>query len=116
MAAIKLTKFLGIFPRTSPELLRDSAAQIAYNVQLHTGDLLPYREPKLVQQFSGTGGAQNSTCREGAITLYGLEPYTDNEPVWLTWTTDVEDRKSTRLNSSHVVISYAVFCLKKKKR
>src|SRR5256885_8760331 len=27
----------------------------------------------------------------------------------------VEDRKSTRLNSSHLVISYAVFCLKKKK-
>src|SRR5690625_5436161 len=26
----------------------------------------------------------------------------------------VEDRKSTRLNSSHVAISYAVFCLKKK--
>src|SRR5256885_5169803 len=27
---------------------------------------------------------------------------------------EVEDRKSTRLNSSHLVISYAVFCLKKK--
>src|SRR5436305_10601380 len=27
----------------------------------------------------------------------------------------IEDRKSTRLNSSHVRISYAVFCLKKKK-
>src|SRR5256885_6823453 len=27
---------------------------------------------------------------------------------------NVEDRKSTRLNSSHLVISYAVFCLKKK--
>src|SRR5256885_8294662 len=27
-----------------------------------------------------------------------------------------EDRKSTRLNSSHLVISYAVFCLKKKRR
>src|SRR5258708_17758280 len=27
-----------------------------------------------------------------------------------------EDRKSTRLNSSHQIISYAVFCLKKKKR
>src|SRR5437667_2917212 len=26
------------------------------------------------------------------------------------------DRKSTRLNSSHITISYAVFCLKKKKR
>src|ERR1022692_4606703 len=30
-------------------------------------------------------------------------------------TTALLDRKSTRLNSSHLVISYAVFCLKKKK-
>src|SRR5438132_5026201 len=30
-------------------------------------------------------------------------------PIWST------DRKSTRLNSSHTVISYAVFCLKKKR-
>src|SRR5688572_31727834 len=30
--------------------------------------------------------------------------------------TDTEDRKSTRLNSSHSQISYAVFCLKKKKK
>src|SRR3712207_6911843 len=29
---------------------------------------------------------------------------------------DPEDRKSTRLNSSHANISYAVFCLKKKKK
>src|SRR5438132_7564142 len=29
---------------------------------------------------------------------------------------EVRDRKSTRLNSSHTVISYAVFCLKKKKK
>src|SRR5437773_8023378 len=28
----------------------------------------------------------------------------------------VVDRKSTRLNSSHITISYAVFCLKKKKK
>src|SRR5258705_10195668 len=32
-------------------------------------------------------------------------------PVW-----ECEDRKSTRLNSSHLGISYAVFCLKKKKK
>src|SRR5437588_8701563 len=32
------------------------------------------------------------------------------------WTTRTADRKSTRLNSSHTVISYAVFCLKKKKQ
>src|SRR5256885_3283425 len=31
------------------------------------------------------------------------------------WTGD-KDRKSTRLNSSHLVISYAVFCLKKKNK
>src|SRR5256885_5411566 len=30
--------------------------------------------------------------------------------------TTAADRKSTRLNSSHLVISYAVFCLKKKKK
>src|SRR2546427_8128728 len=30
--------------------------------------------------------------------------------------TEVRDRKSTRLNSSHSQISYAVFCLKKKKK
>src|SRR5437667_1672296 len=29
---------------------------------------------------------------------------------------DFADRKSTRLNSSHITISYAVFCLKKKKK
>src|SRR5690625_5724356 len=32
------------------------------------------------------------------------------------WLTRDEDRKSTRLNSSHVAISYAVFCLKKKNK
>src|SRR5438874_6411001 len=32
------------------------------------------------------------------------------------WSSFTQDRKSTRLNSSHVEISYAVFCLKKKKK
>src|SRR2546426_8445924 len=34
---------------------------------------------------------------------------------WADDEADGQDRKSTRLNSSHLVISYAVFCLKKKK-
>src|SRR5690606_40114178 len=43
--------------------------------------------------------------------LYAASPlYNSNEPY-----VPVADRKSTRLNSSHVKISYAVFCLKKKK-
>src|SRR5205807_7636099 len=33
----------------------------------------------------------------------------------ITLLDEIADRKSTRLNSSHLVISYAVFCLKKKK-
>src|SRR3712207_7983588 len=51
-----------------------------------------------------------------------VEPYDDMLFVVLKtlWYVDerdeVEDRKSTRLNSSHANISYAVFCLKKKKQ
>src|SRR2546426_4114864 len=36
--------------------------------------------------------------------------------IWLGGMENSRDRKSTRLNSSHLVISYAVFCLKKKKK
>src|SRR5438552_97680 len=39
--------------------------------------------------------------------------------LWVIGSTvypEIEDRKSTRLNSSHQIISYAVFCLKKKKK
>src|SRR2546426_8335220 len=48
--------------------------------------------------------------------------YLDGRPVGNTPQIDLQvaagpqDRKSTRLNSSHLVISYAVFCLKKKKK
>src|SRR5436190_14885922 len=38
------------------------------------------------------------------------------DPQLLENTVNALDRKSTRLNSSHTVISYAVFCLKKKKK
>src|SRR5438034_4446790 len=44
--------------------------------------------------------------------------FADNGPVRAACpiVEDTTDRKSTRLNSSHTVISYAVFCLKKKKK
>src|SRR5690606_41737414 len=44
------------------------------------------------------------------------QPPESRRPESRTPTEDPEDRKSTRLNSSHVKISYAVFCLKKKKK
>src|SRR5690606_40408934 len=37
-------------------------------------------------------------------------------PTFVKFGQTLSDRKSTRLNSSHVKISYAVFCLKKKKQ
>src|SRR5688572_32072905 len=40
----------------------------------------------------------------------------DRNPNIYYWATAASDRKSTRLNSSHSQISYAVFCLKKKKK
>src|SRR2546426_12414108 len=57
--------------------------------------------------------------RSGAIVfLTGLN-YVGVKPAAVTqniFTVLKLDRKSTRLNSSHLVISYAVFCLKKKKK
>src|SRR2546427_5958522 len=48
---------------------------------------------------------------QGAIAITGQQP-------WRVLPTPIAgiDRKSTRLNSSHSQISYAVFCLKKKKK
>src|SRR5207249_11060569 len=43
-----------------------------------------------------------------------LEAVSAMNPITKSWL--IQDRKSTRLNSSHVSISYAVFCLKKKKK
>src|SRR5688572_32495383 len=46
-------------------------------------------------------------------------PRVDQRTAWtnlVTYSEDFRDRKSTRLNSSHSQISYAVFCLKKKKK
>src|SRR5437868_14478653 len=51
-----------------------------------------------------------------AKKILGWEPRVNfDEGIRKTIFTRGSDRKSTRLNSSHVSISYAVFCLKKKK-
>src|SRR5258708_10707262 len=52
-----------------------------------------------------------STQRLGEISM--REPFVSDEtPEQIS--SKLQDRKSTRLNSSHQIISYAVFCLKKK--
>src|SRR3712207_8563071 len=66
----------------------------------------------------GHGSSSRTTSRpRSARTPPGRHPtdrYRPNSPDRGDWRGG-EDRKSTRLNSSHANISYAVFCLKKKK-
>src|SRR3712207_8021111 len=53
----------------------------------------------------------------GCVLDNDVEALLDASPLTVErLTTYYEDRKSTRLNSSHANISYAVFCLKKKNR
>lgn len=47
MGAIKLTNFDGIYPRVSPRLLPDMAAQVALNCRLTNGELVPFSQPNL---------------------------------------------------------------------
>src|SRR3712207_7406253 len=70
------------------------------------------------QSRSGDGVMQSrAVILTLAATLAAAPAWAENVLRWASTTEAVsfEDRKSTRLNSSHANISYAVFCLKKKK-
>ena len=82
MASVKLIKFLGEAPKVSSELLPDGAAQTAFNVKLYSGDLLPYRTPKIVDNTERSG----STVK----TLHALRNPSTNALVWLSFTNDVD--------------------------
>src|SRR2546426_7959836 len=55
-------------------------------------------------------GAEVAVVEEESPAVRGVGDVLVDDPA------HTGDRKSTRLNSSHLVISYAVFCLKKKKK
>jgi hypothetical protein len=80
MPATKITGFLGTAPKFAPELLAASAAQVANNCKLYSGDLIPYPTPYV------TG----ATGRSGIVeTIYALRNPTTNDLVWLSWTSHV---------------------------
>jgi len=81
MGSVKLTKFLGEAPKISSELLPDGAAQNAFNVKLYSGDLIPYRTPKLIENVGRTGTIQ---------TLYKLTNPANGNNVFLTYLNDVD--------------------------
>src|SRR5258708_21107475 len=65
-----------------------------------------YHSPEAAQISIHDGQVDRITSKGNELSAYELEPQL---------VTALLDRKSTRLNSSHQIISYAVFCLKKKK-
>lgn len=79
--AIKLVRFFGQAPKISPELLPDTVAQYAYNLDLWSGDLIPYRQSEEVATLDKVG-----TIR----TIYPLVDPGDSSIKWLHWTTDVD--------------------------
>src|SRR5256884_10018867 len=74
----------------------DTATTEIYTLSLH--DALPIY---MLRSLRTAGRGLSTSCHP--------------KPFALTWKIPL-DRKSTRLNSSHGYISYAVFCLKKKKK
>src|SRR3712207_7775277 len=75
------------------------------------------RRPPRSTLFPYTTLFRSQACLARGVDESGLTPVAEEPDARLprsTARTD-QDRKSTRLNSSHANISYAVFCLKKKK-
>src|SRR5256885_7081934 len=95
----------------------DTATTEIYTLSLH--DALPISRGETQALVTTTLGTPDDMQRierfEGEtkkrfMLHYNFPPFSVGEVGRMTG-----DRKSTRLNSSHLVISYAVFCLKKKK-
>src|SRR3712207_7496088 len=87
----------------------DTATTEIYTLSLH--DALPIctRRERLALSPLVIRKPRPRAARQSALALYQLSSST------CVRVSAAGDRKSTRLNSSHANISYAVFCLKKKK-
>src|SRR5256885_12728373 len=84
----------------------DTATTEIYTLSLH--DALPISVPKIP--------GVNHLDAVRALEKAGFRIIRQGKHIVMSDGVRLLDRKSTRLNSSHLVISYAVFCLKKKKK
>src|SRR5439155_22855802 len=80
-----------------------------YTLSLHDALPISQQGPHHARPSWGAGGRDHAP-RRGLLHRARRQRQGQRLPV------AQRDRKSTRLNSSHVAISYAVFCLKKKKK
>src|SRR3712207_8638983 len=80
--------------------------------------LFPYTTLFRSRRISDPGADAGLTevVIDGAVQVEQAALFEDHEPGGRDRLGDGRDRKSTRLNSSHANISYAVFCLKKKQQ
>src|SRR3712207_7031496 len=93
-----------LFPYTT--LFRSKATEGSYHATVEPGGVAPRRPIVLTERGDTvTENALMAAARLDSVTV--IRNASSNYMVQ-------EDRKSTRLNSSHANISYAVFCLKKK--
>src|SRR3712207_7307833 len=95
----------------------DTATTEIYTLSLH--DALPISKcSALVRQHRWPEGVRCPHCKSACVVRYGhddVQRHRQRDRCKQCQSRFDEDRKSTRLNSSHANISYAVFCLKKKK-
>lgn len=80
MGATKIEKFFGEAPKIASELIPDTVAQVAVNVRLSSGDLVPFYQSTL----------KTALTKSGVIkTIYPMDDGSGGFK-WLHWTTDVD--------------------------
>src|SRR5207302_10620749 len=92
-----------------------------FYLYLHLSDLHSFPTRRSSDLFLVTQGYNGKFSHQGPNQYATDWKMPEGTPVYaarggIVVSVNDEDRKSTRLNSSHVKISYAVFCLKKKKK
>src|SRR5690554_7823101 len=104
---------LDLYHRWGYDQVMPPTAEFLDSLLTGTGYDLDLQTFKLTDQLTGRmmGVSADVTPQVARMDAHSLKR---QGPVRLCYCTNVLDRKSTRLNSSHVRTSYAVFCLKKK--
>src|SRR5438552_10477299 len=87
------------------------------NVISQYGDMAVMDVTIIAALAAGSFAATRELARRiGEVEFNALYHQGNGSHIFMNSVDDETDRKSTRLNSSHQIISYAVFCLKKKKK
>src|SRR5437870_8629533 len=112
MYPTKLSKIINLFDSLPEDERRETLVSYADNAKKE--------EPRTGETFDLVDVRKDEECMD-TVGVYLHVDENGKAHIRMTLGPEVQtltrsDRKSTRLNSSHVAISYAVFCLKKKKK